>query len=76
MDTPPVRKLAAPIPRKVAVGLIVGWMLIAIKCAFVPDVMAHWQVPVDPGWVIVPTLLFALLISLLVISRDWSQPDD
>lgn len=76
MDKPPVRRFPAPIPRKVAIGLIVGWMVIAIKCAFIPYLMARWRAPVDPGWVIVPTLIFALLVSLLVISHDWSQPED
>ena len=76
MDTPPMSKVPSPIPRKVAVGLVIGWALIAVKCALTPYVMARWHVPVDPGWVIVPTLIFAILVSLLIIFRDWTQVDD
>jgi hypothetical protein len=72
MDTPPVNPSRAPIPRKVAVGLVIGWALIAVKCALTPYVMTRWHVPVAPVWVIGPTLVFALLVSALVIFRDWS----
>ena len=47
--------------------LEIGWALIIAKCLAVPWVINHWQIPVDPGWVIVPTLMFAALVTLLVL---------
>ncbi len=47
--------------------LEIGWLAIVIKCLAVPWVIDRWQVPVHPGWVIVPTILFAALVTLIVI---------
>ncbi len=76
MESPSVSNGPRPIPRKVTLGLVIGWILIAIKCAAAPYVMVRWSVPVDPGWVVVPTLIFAVLITWLILSRDWSSSDD
>jgi hypothetical protein len=75
METPPIAPTPVRIPRKVSIGLVVGWILVALKCAFAPSLMARWQIPVDPGWVIGPTLVFAVLVTWLVITRDWSEED-
>jgi hypothetical protein len=34
----------------------------------VPWVIRHWQIPINPGWVIVPTLIFAAVITLVVLA--------
>jgi hypothetical protein len=59
----------------VIIGLVVGWVLIVTKCAFTPYLIARWEVPVAPGWVIVPTLIFASLVSWLAITHDWARDE-
>lgn len=76
METPPSSAGTVRYPRKVIVGLTAGWVLIVTKCVLAPNLMQRWDVPIDPGWIIVPTLLFAALITFLVLSRDWAQVDD
>jgi uncharacterized RDD family membrane protein YckC len=76
METPPVASSPPRFPRKVIVGLIVGWILIVAKCAATPYLIARWNVPVAPGWVIVPTLVFATLVSWLVVTHDWKRDEE
>ena len=61
--------LARPsgVPRRVRLLLIIGWVVIIAKCLAVPWALAHWQIPVHPAWVIVPTLLFAALVTSVVL---------
>ncbi len=66
-------KPRVPAPRAVVVGVVVGWILIALKCTLLPSIFERWQVPVHPGWVIVPTLVFAALVTLIVAMHDWSR---
>jgi hypothetical protein len=63
--------LARPtgVPRRVRLFLIIGWVVIIAKCLAVPWVLAHWQIPVHPAWVIVPTLVLAALVTLVVLPR-------
>jgi len=63
MQTPVT--LPIVVPRRMRMMLEVGWAVIIAKCLAVPWVIAHWQIPVHPGWVIVPTLLFAALVTLV-----------
>lgn len=58
-------------PRPIVAGLVAGWILIAVKCLLTPWAIAHWQVPVHPGWVIVPTLIFASVVTVLIFRHDW-----
>ena len=64
------------VPRAVSIGLIVGWVIILTKCFLTPWAITHWQVPVHPAWVIVPTLMFASLVTLLVLTHDWKHDDE
>lgn len=41
--------------------IVAGWVLIAIKSVVVWWACQHYTVPVHPLWVIVPTVLMALL---------------
>ena len=61
------------VPRSVVTGVVVGWILIAVKCTLLPSLLERWQVPVHPGWVIVPTLIFGGLVTLLVAAHDWRR---
>jgi len=49
--------------------LIVGWILIALKCAATWWVIDAYRVPVHAGWVIVPTLFAALVCTGLYLRR-------
>jgi hypothetical protein len=57
-----------PPPCRVRLFLEIGWAVIIAKCLTVPWLIARWQIPVHPGWVIVPTLIFAALITFLVLT--------
>jgi hypothetical protein len=41
--------------------ILICWVLIAGKCWLVTWLVEKYHVPIDPLWVIAPTLLFALL---------------
>jgi hypothetical protein len=59
--------LPAPLPRRIRWFLEIGWLVIILKCLAVPWVIARWQIPVHAGWVIGPTLLFAVLVTWLAL---------
>ena len=59
--------MAAPLAQRTRRFLEIGWLIIVAKCLAVPWVISHWQVPVHPGWVIVPTLVFAVVVTLVVM---------
>ena len=61
--------LSAQPSRRLRLFLEIGWLVIIAKCLAVPWVIARWQIPVNPGWVIVPTLIFAALVTLLVLTH-------
>jgi hypothetical protein len=46
------------------------WLLILAKCALVWWAMVHWNVPFHPAWIVLPTLLFAGLATLLWLTAD------
>lgn len=56
-------RVATRIPRSARVGklLLVGWLLIGLKSALLLWAAEKYHVPVDPFWVIVPTIVFALV---------------
>lgn len=39
----------------------VAWILILAKCTVIWWAIGHWNVPVHPAWIVLPTLLFAAL---------------
>jgi flagellar biosynthesis protein FliR len=59
------------VPQRIRLWLAIGWAVIIAKCLAVPWLIARWQIPVHPGWVIGPTLIFAALITLLVRVHRW-----
>lgn len=50
--------------------LIVGWVLILLKCAAMWWAIVTYHVPIHPLWLVGPTLLFGLLATALYIWRD------
>lgn len=63
------------VPRRVALALVIGWLLIIAKCLATPWAIARWDIPVHPGWVIVPTLMFAGLVTTLALVHDWAHEE-
>lgn len=47
-----------------------AWILIVAKCAAIWWAIDHWQVPVHPAWIIVPTLLMAGLATFLWATHE------
>ena len=43
---------------------------ILVKCALVWWAMVHWHVPFHPAWIVLPTLLFAALATMLWFGAD------
>ena len=51
--------------------LIAGfWVVIVLKCAAVWWIMVHYRVPINPLWVVVPTVIFAALCTAVYYWRD------
>lgn len=61
--------MPAAFPRRVRLLLEIGWAVIIAKCLAVPWVINRWQIPVHPGWVIVPTLILAVLVTFLALTH-------
>jgi hypothetical protein len=45
--------------------LILAWAAILLKCVAVTWAIRHWQMPLHPGWLVGPTLIFAVLATVL-----------
>ena len=65
----------AGMPRAVVVALVVGWIVITTKCLLAPALLVRWEIPVHPSWVVVPTLIFASLATVLAWTHDWGNGD-
>ncbi len=61
------------VPRSIVTGIVVGWILIALKCTLLPSLFDRWHVPIHPGWVIVPTLIFGAVVTVLAATHDWQS---
>lgn len=59
------------IPRNRAVErlLIVGWILIGLKCWAIWWACSHYAVPIHPGWIVSPTIFMAALCTLIYWRR-------
>jgi hypothetical protein len=49
--------------------ITVAWALILAKCAAIWWAIGYWQVPIHPAWLVVPTLLFAALATMLWVTH-------
>ena len=61
----PIHIDVAQYPRRVRWFVGIAWMLIAVKCVLVWWAIGHWNVPIQPLWIIAPTLAFAALATAL-----------
>jgi hypothetical protein len=46
------------------------WGAILVKCTLVWWAMVHWHVPFHPAWIVLPTLVFAVLATALWLDAD------
>ena len=69
-DHSPAPSSREPRSRRSELVLIVGWLLVFAKIAAVRWACRAYAVPIDPWWIIGPTLLFAALCTWLYVRRD------
>lgn len=74
MDSPVQSR--SRLPRALQLGLAIGWLVIIAKCLAAPAIINHWNIPIGPAWVIVPTLIFAVLVTVLALNHDWRRDTD
>lgn len=60
----------SPRNRQVERLLAICWAIIALKSAAVVWLFGRYHVPVSPAWVIVPTVVFAALCTVVYLLRD------
>jgi hypothetical protein len=60
----------APRNRRVERVIAVCWVIIVIKSFAVVWLFDHYHVPVNPLWVIAPTIFFAALCTAVYLLRD------
>lgn len=50
--------------------ILVAWAIIVAKCFVVAWAIERFAIPVQPGWVVVPTLFMAAICTALYYWRD------
>jgi len=68
-NTTPV-PAAEPRNRRSERWIVIGWVLIAVKCTALWWLINAYHVPIHPMWLVGPTVLFGLLATALYIWRD------
>jgi len=58
-----------PRSRLVEQRLIVGWLLIVLKCFLVGWAITHYRVPINAWWIILPTVGMGLACTMLYWKR-------
>ena len=64
-----VKEARAP-SRAVERLILVGWAIIIAKCFVVAWAIERYAIPIQPGWVIVPTLFMAAICTALYYWKD------
>lgn len=65
----PIHIDVAQYPRRVRWFMAVAWVVIAAKCVFVWWATNHWNLAFHPLWVIAPTIVFALLATVIWLTH-------
>jgi hypothetical protein len=60
----------SPRNRRVERVIAVCWVLIALKSVAVFWLFARYHIPVNPLWVVAPTVAFAALCTVVYLLRD------
>lgn len=50
--------------------ILVAWVIIVAKCFVVAWAIERYAIPVQPGWVVVPTLFMAAICTALYYWKD------
>jgi hypothetical protein len=50
--------------------ILVAWAIIIAKCFVVAWAIDHYAIPIQPGWVVVPTLFMAAICTALYYWKD------
>ena len=50
--------------------ILIGWLVIVVKCFVVIWAIDHWAVPFSPYWIIIPTILMGALCTAVYYWRD------
>ncbi len=50
--------------------ILAAWILIAGKCWLMTWLIEKYHVPINPLWIVVPSVLFALLCTVVYFCRD------
>lgn len=58
-----------PVSSRARIVMFVAWVLVIAKCVWVLWAIDRWDVPIAPAWVIAPTLVAALLATVLFVRR-------
>jgi len=60
----------APRNRRVERVLALGWVIIVGKSFAIYWLFGRYHIPVNPLWVVAPTIVFAALVTALYLLRD------
>ena len=58
-----------PRSRRVERALLVGWILIVIKCLLTAWAVSHYHVPIRASWIILPTIAMAAACTVIYLRR-------
>lgn len=67
--TPPLSFDVRPNAPRARWFMISAWIAILVKCALVIWAVDRWHMPFHAAWVVVPTLIFAALATLLWVAH-------
>ena len=65
-----IREPKSPRNRKVERRLLACWVIILFKSYFILWLFSRYKIPINPLWVIAPTVVFACLITAVYFLRD------
>ncbi|MSU64713.1 MAG: hypothetical protein EXS38_01115 [Opitutus sp.] len=66
----PVHIHIAQYSRRMIWFMAAAWLFIALKCTLVWWAMEHWNVPFHPLWIVGPTIVFAVLATVLWATHE------
>ncbi|MBL9205602.1 MAG: hypothetical protein JNN01_10990 [Opitutaceae bacterium] len=58
-----------PRSRRVERALILGWVLIIMKCVLIAWAISHYRIPIHATWIVAPTLAMAAICTVIYVRR-------
>ncbi len=65
----PIHVNVAQYPRRLRWFMAIAWLVIVAKCLLVWWAIGHWNVALNPLWVVGPTLIFAALVTAIWLTH-------